>query len=54
VVADTCAQLWKYDNNLIAEAWIQPLKYIDEMTFVSTRAVEVEDLKRPVIQAFMN
>jgi hypothetical protein len=46
VVADTCAQLWKNANDLITEAGIQPLQSIDETTFVSTRAVEVEDLKK--------
>jgi hypothetical protein len=46
VVADTCAQLWKNANDLVAEAGIQPLQSIDETTYVSTRVVEVEDLKK--------
>jgi len=45
VVAYTCAQLWKNANDLVAEAGIHPLQSIDETTSISTRAVEVEDLK---------
>jgi hypothetical protein len=46
VVADTCAQLWKNANDLVAEAGIHPLQSIDETTSVSTRVVEVEYLKK--------
>jgi hypothetical protein len=46
VVVDTCAQLWKNVNDFIVEAWIHPLQSIDEMTYVITREVEVEYLKK--------
>jgi hypothetical protein len=46
VVADRCEKLWKYANDLVAEAGVQPLHSIDETTSVSTRAIEVEDLKK--------
>jgi hypothetical protein len=46
VVADTSAQLWKNANDLVTEAGIHPLQSIDEMTYVNTRAVAVEDLKK--------
>jgi hypothetical protein len=46
LVADICAQLWKKYNNLVAEARIYTMQSIDETTYVSTREVEVEDLKK--------
>jgi hypothetical protein len=48
VVVDTYAQFWKNANDLIVEVGIHPLQSIYETTSISTKVVEVEDLKKAI------
>jgi len=53
---NTCTKLWKYANDLVKEAGVQPMHSIYEMTSVSARMFEVEDLKNYIqenIQSLM-